>query len=101
VVRDAIVGDTGSRTFTAQLFRASVPIPSRIRPSRCLRWGFQTFLGRPEVLEGFFATADMSLATGKRWLCGLRGGIQAKSGLETPPGVSVETFLEATAAAVA
>ena len=51
-----------------------------------------------EVLEGFFSRRlDMSLATRQALAERIASAIQAKSGLERPPGVSVETFLEAPA----
>jgi hypothetical protein len=51
-----------------------------------------------EVLEGFFARRlDMSLTTRATLAARIASAIQAKSGLETPQGASVETFLEATA----
>jgi hypothetical protein len=54
--------------------------------------------GDLEVLEGFFARRlDMSLETRRALAARIAMAIQAKSGLEAPPDVSVETFLEATA----
>jgi hypothetical protein len=51
-----------------------------------------------EVLEGFFARRlDMSLPTRQALAGRIAQAIQAKSGLQQPPGTSVETFLEATA----
>jgi hypothetical protein len=51
-----------------------------------------------EVLEGFLSRRlDMSLPTRQALALRIASAIQAKSGLESPPGVSVETFLEATA----
>jgi uncharacterized RDD family membrane protein YckC len=51
-----------------------------------------------EVLEGFFARRlDLPLATRAALAQRIATAIQAKSGLEPPPDVSVETFLEATA----
>ena len=51
-----------------------------------------------EVLEGFFSRRlDMALATREALASRIAAAIQAKSGLEVPPGASVETFLEATA----
>jgi uncharacterized RDD family membrane protein YckC len=51
-----------------------------------------------EVLEGFFARRlDLPLATRAALAQRIAAAIQAKSGLEPPPDVSVETFLEATA----
>lgn len=51
-----------------------------------------------QVLESFFARRlDLPLATRQGLADRLAHAIQAKSGLESPPGVSVETFLEAAA----
>ncbi len=51
-----------------------------------------------EVMEGFFARRlDMDLATRQRLAQRIADAIQAKSGLESPPEISVETFLEAAA----
>jgi hypothetical protein len=51
-----------------------------------------------EVLEGFFSRRlDMSMATRGALALRIAAAVQAKSGLEVPAGVSVETFLEATA----
>jgi uncharacterized RDD family membrane protein YckC len=104
VVRDRepespLWGDTGSRTFTAQLFSAHAPIPEPHTAITLPVLGVSKLSSADlEVLEGFFSRRlDMSMAT--RQALGLRiaAAIQAKSGLETPAGASVETFLEATA----
>jgi len=51
-----------------------------------------------EVLEGFFARRlDMDLATRAALAGRIASALSAKSGLELPPGVTVETFLEAAA----
>jgi uncharacterized RDD family membrane protein YckC len=51
-----------------------------------------------EVLEGFFARRlDLPLATRQRLAQRIADAIRAKSGLEPPPDVSLETFLETTA----
>ena len=51
-----------------------------------------------EVLEGFFARRlDLPLPTRQHLAQRIAEAIQAKSGLEIPAGISVETFLEATA----
>jgi uncharacterized RDD family membrane protein YckC len=91
--------DSPNRTFTAQIF--STPPPSA-EP--------HTLVSLPsvevgklssadlEVLEGFFARRlDMSLATRQVLAERIAAAIRAKAGLEQPPGVSTETFLEATA----
>jgi uncharacterized RDD family membrane protein YckC len=51
-----------------------------------------------QVLEGFFSRRlDLPADTRQRLAESIALAIQAKSGLETPPGVSIETFLEAVA----
>ena len=51
-----------------------------------------------EVLEGFFSRRlDMDLGTRPALAQRIASAMRAKSGLELPPGASVETFLEATA----
>jgi uncharacterized RDD family membrane protein YckC len=104
VVRDRepetpLWGDTGSRTFTAQLFNANVPIPEPHTAITLPALGISKLSSADlEVLEGFFSRRlDMSLATRQALAVRIAAAIQAKSGLETPAGVSVETFLEATA----
>jgi uncharacterized RDD family membrane protein YckC len=91
--------DSPNRTFTAQIFSAPPPTPEP-----------HTLVSLPaadvarlssadlEVLEGFFARRlDMALATRQMLAERIAAAIQAKSGLEAPPGVSTETFLEAAA----
>jgi uncharacterized RDD family membrane protein YckC len=104
VVRDRepetpLWGDTGSRTFTAQMFSANVPIPEPHTAITLPALGISKLTSADlEVLEGFFSRRlDMSLATRQALALRIAAAIQAKSGLETPVGVSVETFLEATA----
>jgi uncharacterized RDD family membrane protein YckC len=104
VVRDRdpetpLWGESGSRTFTAQAFVPSAPRPE---PQATLNLP-ATSIARLsaadlEVLEGFFSRRlDMSLPTRQALAFRIASAIQAKSGLELPDGVSVETFLEATA----
>src|ERR1017187_3398770 len=104
VVRDReeeapLWGESGSRTFTAQAFAPVSPIPE---PQAALTLP-TTGIARLstvdlEVLEGFFSRRlDMSLATRQALAWRIASAIQAKSGLELPTGVSIETFLEATA----
>jgi uncharacterized RDD family membrane protein YckC len=104
VVRDrepesTLWGDTGSRTFTAQLFSGNVAIPEPHLAVTLPATGIAKLSsGDLEVLEGFFSRRlDMSLATRQALAARIAAAVQAKSGLETPAGVSVETFLEATA----
>ena len=104
VVRDRepespLWGDTGSRTFTAQLFSGNLAIPEPhlavILPATGIAKLSSSDL---EVLEGFFSRRlDMSMATRQALAARIAAAVQAKSGLEMPAGVSVETFLEATA----
>jgi uncharacterized RDD family membrane protein YckC len=103
VVRDRdpespLWGDSGNRTFTAQLY-ARAPIPEPHTAVTLPAMGISK-LSSPdlEVLEGFFSRRlDMSLDTRQALAQRIAAAIQAKSGLETPAGASVETFLEATA----
>jgi uncharacterized RDD family membrane protein YckC len=91
--------DLSTRTFTAQIFSPSVlsPEPHTLisLPAAAVAKLSSADL---EVLEGFFARRlDMSLATRQGLSERIAAAIRAKSGLEAPPGVSNETFLEATA----
>ncbi len=104
VVRDrqdepALWSDAGARTFTAQIF---APVPPPPEPHTALilpSTGISKLASADlEVLEGFFSRRlDMSLVTRQMLAQRIAGAIQAKSGLELPPEVSIETFLEATA----
>jgi len=103
VVRDRdpespLWGDSGSRTFTAQLY-ARTPIPEPHTAVMLPAMGISKLSSADlEVLEGFFSRRlDMSLATRQALAQRIAAAIQAKSGLETPAGASLETFLEATA----
>jgi uncharacterized RDD family membrane protein YckC len=104
VVRDRdpespLWGDTGSRTFTAQLFAPRAPIPEPHAAVTLPAIGISKLSSADlEVLESFFSRRlDMSLATRQALAQRICVAIQAKSGLDTPPATSVETFLEATA----
>ena len=90
--------NSGSRTFTAQLFERS-PIPEPHASVNLSASGVAKLTSSDlEVLEGFFSRRlDMSLATRQMLANRIAAAIQAKSGLEIPEGTSVETFLEATA----
>ena len=98
--QDATPGnDLSTRTFTAQIFSAPAPPPEPHMlvslPAEGIARLSSTDL---EVLEGFFARRlDMPLATRQALAERIAAAIRAKSGLEPPPGVSTETFLEATA----
>jgi len=102
VVRDRAAestpwNDSPTRTFTAQIF--SPPAPSA-EPHTLVSLTSADVAKLSstdlEVLEGFFARRlDMSLDTRQMLAERIAAAIRAKSGLETPPGVSTETFLEA------
>jgi uncharacterized RDD family membrane protein YckC len=104
VVRDREVesplwGERGARTFTAEIFAPSAPIPephtALTLPATGIAKLSAADLG---VLEGFFSRRlDMSLPTRQALALRIASAIQAKSGLEAPAGASIETFLEATA----
>ena len=91
-------GDSGSRTFTAQLFE-SAPIPEPHTSVNLPAGGIGKLTSSDlEVREGFFSRRlDMSMTTRQMLAQRIAAAIQAKSGLEIPEGTSVETFLEATA----
>lgn len=91
--------DSAARTFTAQIFTppSTAPEPHTLvsLPAADVAKLSPADL---EVLEGFFARRlDMSMNTRQSLAERIAAAIQAKSGLEVPPGVSTETFLEATA----
>lgn len=104
VVRDReqetpLWGDTGARTFTAPAF-SQTAAPAEPHASIALSAVGIARLSPAdlEVLEGFFARRlDLPLPTRQALAQRIAEAIQAKSGLEPPPGVSVETFLEAAA----
>ncbi len=104
VVRDRVQeaplwGDSGARTFTAQIFAPGAPAPEphnaySLPPTGIARLSSSDL----EVLEGFFARRlDLSLPMRRALSERIAAAIQSKSGLEPPEGASVETFLEATA----
>lgn len=104
VVRDReqetpLWGESATRIFTAPVFSQGTAIPEphaafSLDPSGIAKLSSADL----EVLEGFFARRlDLSMETRAAIAQRLANAIQAKSGLETPPGASVETFLEATA----
>ena len=104
VVRDRpeetpLWGESGARTFTAQAFAPAAPAPEPHAGLMLPATGIARLSSADlEVLEGFFARRlDMSLATRQMLAERIASAIHAKSGLETPAGASVETFLEATA----
>ena len=104
VVRDReqeapLWGDSGARTFTAQVFAPSVPAPEPHMAFSLPATGIAKLTSTDlEVLEGFFARRlDMPLPTRQVLAERIASAIQAKSGVERPAGASVETFLEVTA----
>jgi hypothetical protein len=104
VVRDReqespLWGDSGSRTFTAQIFAPSAPIPEPHSALTLPASGIAKLSAADlEVLEGFFSRRlDLSLSTRQALALRIASAIQAKSGMEQPTGASTETFLEATA----
>jgi uncharacterized RDD family membrane protein YckC len=104
VVRDCeqeepLWGNSGARTFTAQIFAPSAPRPEPHTAFSLPAAGIAKLSTADlEVLEGFFARRlDMPLTTRHALAERMAAALQAKSGLEQPAGASVETFLEATA----
>lgn len=104
VVRDReqetpLWAETGARTLTASLFArpAPEPVPSAglSLPVSGVARLTSTDL---EVLEGFFSRRiDLPSPTRQALAERIARAIQAKSGLEPPPEVSLETFLEVAA----
>ena len=104
VVRDheqetPLWGDTGTRTFTSPDFPQPSAIPEPHASVALSSNGIARLSASDlEVLEGFFARRlDLPLPTRQLLAQRIAEAIRAKSGLEMPPDVSVETFLEATA----
>jgi uncharacterized RDD family membrane protein YckC len=91
--------DAGARSLTAQIFTAPGQSPEPHMMVSLSATGIARLSSADlEVLEGFFSRRlDMSLATRQALATRIAAAIQAKSGLEQPPDVSAETFLEATA----
>jgi uncharacterized RDD family membrane protein YckC len=96
---DPLWNDSGSRTFTAQVFAPRAPMPEPHTAVNLPASGIARLTAADlEVLEGFFVRRlDMSLETRRTLALRIATAIQAKSGLEQPAGASTETFLEATA----
>jgi len=108
VVRDREIetphwGESGSRTFTAAAFTSVAPAASFMAPPHLgvslSTAALDKLSGADlEVLEGFFARRlDMDLNTRAALAERIAMALRAKSGLEIPAGISVETFLEAIA----
>ncbi|MFP5210260.1 MAG: RDD family protein [Acidobacteriota bacterium] len=92
-------GETGARTFTAQVFAPAAPPPEPQTALTLSASGIARLAPADlEVLESFLARRlDMSLETRQALAQRIATAIEAKSGLEAPAEVSVETFLEAAA----
>jgi uncharacterized RDD family membrane protein YckC len=104
VVRDSVQeaplwGESGARTFTAPTFAPSAPVPEPHTAFTLPASGVAKLSAADlAVLEGFLSRRlDMTLATRHHLAQRIASAIQAKSGLETPSGASLETFLEVTA----
>jgi uncharacterized RDD family membrane protein YckC len=104
VVRDReeeapLWNESATRTFTAQSFIATTPAPEPHFSVTLPASGIAKLsIADLEVLEGFLSRRlDMSLETRRALAQRIASALQAKSGLETPQGTSIETFLEATA----
>ena len=103
VVRDRLeeapMSTEATRTFTANIFTPAIPTPEPHAGFSLPDHGVAKLSGSDlQVLESFFSRRlDMPLATRADLAQRIASAIQAKSGLEPPPGASVETFLEITA----
>lgn len=103
VVRDRIeeapASTESTRTFTANLFAPAIPTPEPHAGFTLPDHGVAKLNSADlQVLESFFARRlDMPMATREALAQRIAAAIQAKSGLEPPPGVSTETFLEIAA----
>lgn len=102
VVRDRLeeapLSTESSRTFK-NLFTPAAPPPEPHVAFSLPDHGIAKLSGSDlQVLESFFARRlDMPLETRQALAQRIAAAIQNKSGLEPPPGASVETFLEVTA----
>ncbi len=104
VVRDReqetpLWGESGTRSFAAPTFPENHPISELHVALSLSATGIAKLSPSDlEVLEWFFARRlDLPLATRAALARRIAAAIQAKSGLEPPPDLSDETFLEATA----
>jgi uncharacterized RDD family membrane protein YckC len=91
--------DAGTRTFTPRIVTPSAQTPEPHMQISLPASGVAKLSSADlEVLEGFFSRRlDMPLVTRQGLAVRIAAAIKVKSGLEPPPGTSVETFLEATA----
>jgi len=92
-------GELGSHSITASAIDDPGPIPAPhlkvVLPASALG---KLSIADLEVLEGFFARRlDMDLSTRADIAKRIADAVRAKAGLEFPPDISVETFLEAVA----
>ncbi len=104
VVRDRATesplwNEAGSRTFTAASFTAQSALPEPhslvTLPAAAIAKLASSDL---EVLESFFSRRlDMPLDVRQNLADRIAAALRAKSGMEAPPGISNETFLEAAA----
>jgi uncharacterized RDD family membrane protein YckC len=104
VVRDReqetpIWSESGSRTFTSQVFMPRTPTPEPHTLISLPADGIAKLSAADlEVLEGFLARRlDMPLPARQALAQRIATAIQVKTGLELPSGASIETFLEAAA----
>jgi uncharacterized RDD family membrane protein YckC len=98
-IEEATISTESTRTFTANIFAPVAPTPEPSAGFSLPDHGVARLSASDlQVLESFFARRlDMPLATRAALAERISAAIQSKSGLEPPPGVSVETFLEITA----
>jgi uncharacterized RDD family membrane protein YckC len=98
-IEDAPISTESTRTFTANIFAPAVPTPEPHAGFSLPDHGIARLsVSDLQVLESFFARRlDMPLETRGALAQRIASAIQSKSGLEPPPGASVETFLEITA----
>ena len=99
VDRSPHVAISPTRSITAPVFAQMPPLPEPHRSLSLDPAGLAKLTPSDlEVLEGFFARRlDLPLPTRQSLAERIAAAIQAKSGLELPAGLNVETFLEATA----
>jgi uncharacterized RDD family membrane protein YckC len=92
-------GESGSRTITEAAFAPQSPFAAPHLSVTLSTTALGKLSGSDlEVLEGFFARRlDMDLDTRAALAERIALALRAKSGLEFPAGVSIETFLEAVA----
>jgi len=95
----ASASESSGRTFTAGMFDAPAIVERPVARFDVASSGVQRLGSEDlEVLEGFLARRlDFSLETRAALAERIARAIQTKSGLEIPPGISVDTFLEEVA----